>query len=138
MKPQLICLFLMLCLSSAYAQTDSIGSVRITKQDLLRKSITQKIVGWTIVGTGMPVAGTTLAFIILFNKRDFDQEIAFAVLAGSALYTFIGTQFIKAGRQNQKQAMSLGFFTTKVDPPVCTNGKSFVQPGLVLRIALHY
>ena len=126
-------------LSANSQQTDSTQVPQLTKEQLLRRSKTQKIIGWAIVGTGALVAAFTGFFLLRYGssyKDEYERGTFGLVFAGSALYTFIGTRLIHAGNQNKQKALSLSFINNKVQVPSLTKLSYRLQPAVSLRLSL--
>ena len=128
------CLFVF---ATAFSQqTDSAALTTFQKDQLLRKSRTQKTIGWFIVGTGAPVALFTGYTLLAWSADDYDKETAALVFVGSGLYTLIGTQLIRAGNYNKKRALSVSLINNHVMMPCLAKMNFQMQPAISLRIPL--
>jgi hypothetical protein len=138
MRPIVILIILISSCKLLSAQVnDTLPVVTIDKQHLLAKSKLQKTIGWTIVGTGAPVALVTGVLLVSFGKDVWDEGLATVVFVGSTAYTIAGISLIKAGSRNKQRALSLALIQNNIMVPAI-NGVSYKpQPAISINIPLN-
>ena len=133
----LLVAFILLFVEGDGQQTDSTKFITIEKDQLISKSRWQKALGWTMLGTGVPVVLGSSILIATLTENDWEEATGVKVLVVSTVYSLAGLLILKAGIRNKKRALSLSFIDNKISLPRF-NGMSFkMQPGISLKVALH-
>jgi ABC-type cobalamin transport system permease subunit len=137
MRKSLLLLSFMLVITAAYSQKTSPSQVPTPdKEALLRKSRTQKAVGWFMVGTGAPVVLACLYFLTFPDDVLSEKELVLLALAGGAAYTLVGVDLIKKGTRNKERYLSLGLNKPMPFMPALATGKKCLQPAVSIHIQL--
>ena len=127
----------LLCVESNGQHSDTTKPLTIEKNQLLSKGKWQKAVGWTMLGTGVPVALTSSILIAILPKDVWEEATGVKVLVISTVYSLAGLLILKAGIRNKKRALSLNLIENKI-PVARFNRMSYkMQPGISLKVALN-
>jgi hypothetical protein len=121
------------CLLIYSQPTDTLPSPTFSKEELIRKSKTKKVIGWMMVATGAPV-GIACMYFLTFPDDVIEKEKVVLALVGSAVYTLIGVNLIKSGNRDKNRALSLGFCEQKAPLPSFTRMTYRIQPAVSLRL----
>ena len=134
MKKIFVCLTLLLLTVKSFSQTPS-----LSKEDYLKKSKTQKTVGWVMLGGG--VAMTTIGYVIINQQVNDDplnaittgQGYVVLMIAGAA--TALGSiPFFISSAKNARRAAAISFNNQKILFPQQNTFVLKTQPTVTLKI----
>ena len=104
---------------------------------LLSKSRWQKAIGWTILGTGLPVTVISGVLISNLTEDDWNESAGRVFFVGSLVYTLTSIPLLIAGRRNKKRALSVSLIQNKT-PVAVVNAISFkMQAGFSLKLSIN-
>ena len=134
MKKIFFCLKLLLLTVKSFSQTPA-----LSKEDYLKKSKTQKTVGWVMLGGG--VAMTTIGYVIINQQVNDDplnaittgQGYVVLMIAGAA--TALGSiPFFISSAKNARRAAAISFNNQKILFPQQNTFVLKTQPTVTLKI----
>ena len=134
MKKIFFCLTLLLLTVKSFSQTPA-----LSKEDYLKKSKTQKTVGWVMLGGG--VAMTTIGYVIINQQVNDDplnaittgQGYVVLMIAGAA--TALGSiPFFIRKKKNARRAAAISFNNQKILFPQQNTFVLKTQPTVTLKI----
>ena len=134
MKKIFFCLTLLLLTVKSFSQTPA-----LSKEDYLKKSKTQKTVGWVMLGGG--VAMTTIGYVIITQQVNDDplnaittgQGYVVLMIAGAA--TALGSiPFFISSAKNARRAAAISFNNQKILFPQQNTFVLKTQPTVTLKI----
>ena len=134
MKKIFFCLTLLLLTVKSFSQTPA-----LSKEDYLKKSKTQKTVGWVMLGGG--VAMTTIGYVIINQQVNDDplnaittgQGYVVLMIAGAA--TALGSiPFFISSAKNARRAAAISFNNQKILFPQQNTFVLKTQPTVTLKI----
>ena len=134
MKKIFFCLTLLLLTVKSFSQTPA-----LSKEDYLKKSKTQKTVGWVMLGGG--VAMTTIGYVIINQQVNDDplnaittgQGYVVLMIAGAA--TALGSiPFFIRSAKNARRAAAISFNNQKILFPQQNTFVLKTQPTVTLKI----
>jgi len=136
MRKLFVLLASLLVLSVSYSQkADTITSFTSTAEQLLKRGRSQKVAGWFIVGTGVPIAIASVYFLT-FPKDVLSEKGKVALaLGGSVVYTLFGLNFIKKGAQNKGRALQLSLSSQRILLPQLTQMNDRKQSAISLSVS---
>ena len=129
--------FIIVC-NIGHSQTiDCVEPLTTDDNQLLSKSRWQKAIGWTILGTGLPVAVISGVLISNLTEDDWNESAGRVFFVGSLVYTLTSIPLLIAGRRNKKRALSVSFIQNKT-PVAVVNAISFkMQAGFSLKLSIN-
>ena len=129
--------FIIVC-NIGHSQTiDSVEPLTTDDNQLLSKSRWQKAIGWTILGTGLPVAVISGVLISNLTEDDWNESAGRVFFVGSLVYTLTSIPLLIAGRRNKKRALSVSFIQNKT-PVAVVNAISFkMQAVFSLKLSIN-
>ena len=137
---KLVIAFLVFIIVCNIGHSQTIVSVEpLTTDDnqLLSKSRWQKAIGWTILGTGLPVAVISGVLISKLTEDDWNESAGRVFFVGSLVYTLTSIPLLIAGRRNKKRALSVSFIQNKT-PVAVVNAINFkMQVGFSLKLSIN-
>ena len=134
MKKIFFCLTLLLLTVKSFSQTPA-----LSKEDYLKKSKTQKTVGWVMLGGG--VAMTTIGYVIINQQVNDDPLNAITTGQGYVVLMIAGAAsalgsipFFISSAKNARRAAAISFNNQKILFPQQNTFVLKTQPTVTLKI----